>query len=478
MTPTTHNFSYYTALVLLLVWPLSLGAQQLEFVLTESGYPIDSERCLSKDTEYESLQISVIGEQATSLTDATLTIRMEEEMLFYESYLQFDGPTFFDWLDQYKAFRKEVTISMEFLYTLTSGNRQQYALEFCVNRSGEVIVMSEGPGGDNYVKLPVFFATDRNYDETQEDFEDQFGSQRSSLKYGWCTVSIPNTHEVGQIESPSIWKFEFWEDPAKHIVIHKVDLLQKDSFFRKLSSRVKKSNGKQSFLFVHGYNVSFTDAAKRTAQMAYDLGFDGEPVFYSWPSKASTSAYTNDEATIQWSKLNMERFLEDYIERSEAEQIYLIAHSMGNRGLTRALIDLLQEKPHLKEKIQEVILAAPDIDADVFKEEIAPKMVENLQSPVTLYVSAEDAALLASDAVHGYRRAGDSRQGVLVVDGIETIDATGLDESFLGHSYFSETKPILNDILEIINTSKRAARRRSLEKQQQDEGVYWKIKSN
>ena len=105
-------------------------------------------------------------------------------------------------------------------------------------------------------------------------------------------------------------------------------------------------------------------------------------------------------------------------------------------------------------------------------------MGENLQSPVTLYASAQDAALLASDAVHGYRRAGDSRQGVLVVDGIETIDATGLDESFLGHSYFSETKPILNDILEIINTSKRAARRRLLEKQQQDEGVYWKIKSN
>jgi len=45
-------------------------------------------------------------------------------------------------------------------------------------------------------------------------------------------------------------------------------------------------------LFVHGYNVSFEDAARRTGQLAYDLGFEGPTVFFSWPSRGSVTAYT------------------------------------------------------------------------------------------------------------------------------------------------------------------------------------------
>jgi esterase/lipase superfamily enzyme len=442
------------------------------------------DRCIGRSTEFELLFLDVKGEAADQLAEATLTLTSGGASEFFESYGEFSGFGLKDWLRDNQAFREENELVFDFLYTMNNGQRAKYSFAVCVNRSGEIDTMGdmeevfEMAEEDNFVKLPIFFATDRNYQEEEQDLEDKFGSERSNLKYGECVVSVPNSHELGQIERPSVWKFEFWEDPEEHIVVHKAELLDKDAFFRKLSSKIRKSEGKSSFLFVHGYNVSFMDAARRTAQMAYDLKFDGEPVFYSWPSKAETSAYTNDEATIQWSKLNMERFLADYLERSGAEQVYLIAHSMGNRGLTRALIDLLEERPELSDRIQEIILAAPDIDADVFKEEIAPKMVAHSKAPITLYVSAQDAALVASNMVHGYRRAGDSKGGVLVVDGIETVDATGLDESFLGHSYFSETKPILDDIHEMIRTSKRAFLRRQLVKQQQGEQVYWKIKSN
>ena len=58
--------------------------------------------------------------------------------------------------------------------------------------------------------------------------------------------------------------------------------------------------------------------------------------------------------------------MRDYLTKTKADDIYLVAHSMGNRGLTKALIDLMNEHPELKDKITEIILAAPDIDADVF----------------------------------------------------------------------------------------------------------------
>jgi hypothetical protein len=46
-----------------------------------------------------------------------------------------------------------------------------------------------------------------------------------------------------------------------------------------------------------------------------------------------------------------------------------------------------------------------------------------------LYASSEDLALVASKSVHGAQRAGDSGPGLVLVPGIETIDATGIDTS-------------------------------------------------
>ena len=88
MTPTTRNYCHFTVLVILLFSTLTAAAQQLGFVLLESGYPISPDRCLSKDISYESLSISPIGDDLSSLKDATLTIALGEEMLFYESTIE------------------------------------------------------------------------------------------------------------------------------------------------------------------------------------------------------------------------------------------------------------------------------------------------------------------------------------------------------------------------------------------------------
>ena len=252
----------------------------------------------------------------------------------------------------------------------------------------------------------MYFGTDRNHTKSG-NLNDAFGTKRSSLKYGIVVVSIPHDHRVGEIESPKVWKFEFSEDPKKHMMLQEISLLDKNNFFDKLSKDIQESEKKSTFLFVHGYNTSFSEAAKRTAQISYDLKFEGKPVFYSWPSQASTFRYGKDEENIAWSQSNMQRFLEDYLSKSKAEDIYLVAHSMGNRGLTRAIVAVMKEHPELKSKIKEIILAAPDIDADVFKNEIAPQMVSETKKPITLYVSADDMALKASKLLLGNPRAGD-----------------------------------------------------------------------
>ena len=174
-------------------------------------------------------------------------------------------------------------------------------------------------------------------------------------------------------------------------------------------------------------------------------------------------------------RANIENFLNDYIEKSGSEEIYLIAHSMGNRGLTTAIVDLISSKPELKNKIKEIILAAPDIDAAVFKRDIGPQMVSEINKPITLYASSEDVALKASKEIHGNPRAGDTNQGVVLVRGIETVDASGISTSFLGHSYFADTPSIISDIFDLITNGKRAASRSRLEEVSFQNDIYWKV---
>lgn len=325
-----------------------------------------------------------------------------------------------------------------------------------------------------YAVVRVFFATDRNLTASKKAGE-MFGVSRSTLTYGITDVSIPRDHRMGELESPSIMKLEFREDPAKHLVLLSVLVQPKDKYFTDLAARVRASAKASAFLFVHGYNVSFENAARRTAQISYDLGFDGAPVFYSWPSQGTTPAYTVDEQNIEWTQANLKRFLEDFFSRSDAQSVYLIGHSMGSRALTRAVVSLLSEKPSLRQRLTEVILTAPDIDADVFKRDIAPALTESGR-PITLYASSEDLALVASKKVHGYPRAGDSGQGLVVVPGIETIDASGTDTSLLGHSYFAENRSVLSDIFYLIRNGQRAEQRFGLQRVDTQAGKHWAFK--
>ena len=245
----------------------------------------------------------------------------------------------------------------------------------------------------------------------------------------------------------------------------------KTAFFTDLQSKKTK----KAFVFVHGFNVSFEEAAKRTAQMSYDLSFEGTPIFYSWPSQGETSKYVHDGQNIEYSEPHIKQFIKDLLVKLPNHEIYLVAHSMGNRGLTKALVSLFKENQGYAKRIKEIILAAPDIDAEIFKRDIAPNLVEYGNS-VTLYASSTDLALIASKKVNGYQRAGDAGNDIVIVDGIETIDATDMDTGFLGHSYFGSTRSVLGDIDLLIDHSLKADKRVGLKKEVSTKGQYWKFK--
>ena len=99
-------------------------------------------------------------------------------------------------------------------------------------------------------------------------------------------------------------------------------------------------------MFIHGFNVSFGLAARRTAQLSYDLKFQGVSMLYSWPSQGKLAAYTSDEDKILWTRPRLQAFLTLVATELGVAGVHIIAHSMGNRALVEVLKDLTHEMPY------------------------------------------------------------------------------------------------------------------------------------
>ena len=308
----------------------------------------------------------------------------------------------------------------------------------------------------DYVKVPVFYATTRKV--AGDDARNVYGADRGKLQYGVSWVGIPRIHEAGQLESPSVFTLTFREDPAKHVMLLEVKASPKERWYGDLQSSIRAGNANQTFVFIHGYNVAFADAARRTAQIKYDLGFVGPAILFSWPSHGKEALYLADEANAEWSVPLLAEFLVELRKRTGSTTVHIIAHSLGNRVLSRAMerIDIdpgIQPKP----VFQQVMLAAPDMDAEVFREQLAPRM-RKLARGITLYGSNDDRAILASKKAHQIARAGEGGTNLPIIPGIDSVDVTGLDPSFLAHSYIG-TVSVLGDIAQMICEGKAIASR-------------------
>jgi esterase/lipase superfamily enzyme len=151
---------------------------------------------------------------------------------------------------------------------------------------------------------------------------------------------------------------------------------------------------------------------------------------------------------------------------------------MGNRALMNTLERLDPNKlPLGAATLCQVIFAAPDIGRDNFVQ-LAEAFSGHAQR-CTLYASSRDVALKASRAVHGYPRAGEAGTSLVVVNGVDTIDASKVDTSLIGlhHSYFGSKRSILSDMFTLIAQQLEPDKRFELEAAGDVEGKYWKYRA-
>ena len=343
-----------------------------------------------------------------------------------------------------------------------------------------------GGDKDKFDVVPVYFGTDRERKANDKRLE--YGSERARvLELGRALVTVPRAHKVPMIERPWVVKIPYFEvvvyseeeDPERHFTMKEIKSMTREELLQLVRDRLKSSTKfkDHALLFVHGYNTSFDTAVYRTAQIAYDLKFDGAPFLYSWPSGGGFASYTYDQNSAAQSEPFMRKFLEMVVNETGAKKVSVIAHSMGNQPLLRVLQSIKSSKPD-SVVISQLILAAPDVDRHNFENIVST--IKGLAEGVTLYAANNDKALIASRAFHGGARAGDVPENgpIVMPEVLDTIDVSAVSTDSLGlrHSGYAENNALLNDIGLLIQTGERppVARVPILEKRSTANGDYWR----
>lgn len=307
----------------------------------------------------------------------------------------------------------------------------------CASRPGpDVLIPSrvEAPGA---VPRTILVATTRTRDPRPGTL---FTGERSDkLDFATVTLTVPPTHKPGAIEYPK----QAPGNPNTEMVVHEAVYRDTEAAFlddlNAQLSRLPKGE-RRVFVFVHGYNTQFSEALLRLTQMAHDANATAVPILFTWASRGKTEDYVYDNNSATAARDSLERTL-TLVNQSKADQVTIMAHSMGNWVTVEALRQMKIAGTMLPpNRVGNVILAAPDIDVDVFKSQL--KRFGTPQRPFIVMVSHDDKALGISDFLAGNKqRLGNySNDKDLVALGAIVVDLTSMksEGDGLNHGKFAQ----------------------------------------
>lgn len=323
---------------------------------------------------------------------------------------------------------------------------------------------------DSIGVVRVYYATDR--EENRRLGTERYGTAwHDSVAYGMADVTIPPDHTTGELERPQWYRAVLGDDPTRDVVVESVTPESEDAVLTEMAAHVDSSARHAVMIFVHGYNETFADALRRTAQITWDMNLHLTPFMFSWPSKGKLVGYLQDKNTADLAVPHLEAVIRDLATRTHARTFHIVAHSMGGYVTTQALM-ALAGKPGLP-PINTVVLAAPDIDATQFQHTIEPAIRATAQR-FTIYTSRNDKALIASHKAWGRRRLGEAPIGGLDSN-TEFVDSSDLTTEWLGHSYSTENVRAIEDLYNDIVLEEPAAAR-NLYQVNQPNLTYWRFR--
>ncbi|SFK44485.1 alpha/beta hydrolase [Methylocapsa palsarum] len=291
---------------------------------------------------------------------------------------------------------------------------------------------------------PIFVVSTRKNDREAINEAVADGDAKASLQ----RIGVPSGHQAGQIERPGFGAV----DPQKHFAVLSRRTLDQGALVSELATHLSGRTGsnRDILLYVHGFNTSYDEARFRLAQIAYDGRFGGVPVLFTWPAAGSLLDYGAAKESATISRDALAKLVRQLSQVPGVGRVHILAHSMGAWMTMEALREnAIGGSPDLDGKLGDVMLAAPDIDLNVFRRQLARIDA----SHVFVLVTANDRALSLSRSLAGDR----PRLGAL--DPANPVDRAALDElgvkvydlsrepsDWIGHGVYANAPAVLKTI--------------------------------
>ncbi len=321
--------------------------------------------------------------------------------------------------------------------------------------------------GIKCLPFPVYYITDRkdtrNHDDPYKRFADRLDDDLA-LSYGAAVVQIPiSTTNINEIEPlwKSAWnalvryfrkKAPFDPDP---IILEVESVDGQDDFYNLLRSVVLHQKNPKNvpaiLLFVHGYANSFSDSVRRAAKLADDLKFVGVPVIYSWGSENDVLAYKRDEKTIDKICLKFVDTLRRITTLNPEISVHIVAHSMGGKLVFNAMTACPKHNDqHFDGSVWHLAFAAPDIDQEDFSDR--DEQITSRATRVTVYASMRDLPLKSESVFlrSGRPRVGQGGPALLVLEHIDSIDASPIESDGPNHAYVFSHPTVTSDLHQML----------------------------
>lgn len=293
-------------------------------------------------------------------------------------------------------------------------------------------------------QISVFVVSTRKGESGAASEAGNDGQTRDSLQM----IGVPPAHRIGQLERPSIGA----PDPAKHFALMSRRGLDEAGFQAELASHLSGRIGsnRDILLYVHGFNTSYDESRFRLAQIVEDGRFGGVPVLFTWPSTNSLLDYGAAKESATVSRDALAKLIRQLTETPGVGRVHILAHSMGAWLTMEALRqDAIAGSPALADKMGDIMLAAPDIDLNVFRQQAARLDA----SHVVVLVAANDHALSLSRSLAGDRpRLGamdpnnPADRAALEALGVKVYDLTREADMFIGHGAYADAPDALRTI--------------------------------
>ncbi len=265
-------------------------------------------------------------------------------------------------------------------------------------------------------------------------------------------VTVPPTHVLGELERAT----RLPPDPATEFSIIEPLVYEPGTFVSAIRRELAKRppGERKVMLFVHGYNNTTSDAILRLGQFVEDTDYKGVPVLFTWASAAKAPRYVYDlnSALVARGKV---KEISDLLASTGAESFDIFAHSMGTFLTMEGLVDAAQTgRLGTRGTIDQIVLASPDIDIDLFQTQIAqlpPAVVDRMY----ILISSDDSALRVSRRIAGgVPRVGAADIAQLEGLGVTVIDLSQIEDSSSGsHSKFAGSPEVVRLIGAGLNTT-------------------------